>query len=72
MPEPQATPTRPRRHPWPRILVRLRRFWFGLMELTSFLVAAAGAVASFMLGRWPEPRGRDSLAFKKSSGTRRI
>jgi len=57
------TPSRTsRRHPWPRILVRARRTWFGVVETASFLGAAFTAVARVLLGRWPEPAGTDYLA----------
>jgi len=52
----------PRRHPWPRVLVRLRRAWHDVLELASFLGAVVVAVARFLIGRWPEPAGQDYLA----------
>lgn len=64
MPDPFARPERSRRRPWPRVLVRLRRTWLGWMEVLSFLMAVAGAVGRFLIGRWPEPPGRDYLAPK--------
>lgn len=51
-----------RRHPWPRFLVQARRVWFGMTETAAFLGAALAAVARFLIGRWPEPSGRDYLA----------
>ncbi|HEX7948632.1 MAG TPA: hypothetical protein VF495_28470, partial [Phenylobacterium sp.] len=49
-------------HPWPRFLVQARRVWFGMTETAAFLGAAVAAVARFLVGRWPEPSGRDYLA----------
>ncbi len=55
MPEPPATQSS-RRHPWPRTLVRLRRVWFGVVEVVSFFAAGAMAVGCVLVGRWPEAR----------------
>lgn len=64
MSEPPSRTRRSERHPWPRLLVRLRRAWFGVAETVSFFAAVAGAVGRFLIGRWPEPPGRDYLAPK--------
>ena len=61
MPDPPPIPRFARRHPWPRFLVRARRAWFGATEMAAFLGAAVAAVARFLIGRWPEPPGRDYL-----------
>jgi hypothetical protein len=64
MPKSVPRPNSNARHPWPRVLVRLRRSWLGWMEVLSFLAAVTGAVGRFLIGRWPEPPGRDYLAPK--------
>jgi len=68
MSEPLApTPRRrPRRHPWRRLRVRLRRAWRGVVETVSFFAAAGGAVGSFLLGRWPEASRIDERTRRRS------
>lgn len=40
---------------------------FNLGEVASFVVAAAAALGRILIGRWPEPPGRDYLAPKGPS-----
>jgi len=58
---------RPRRHPWRRLRVRLRRAWRGVGETISFFAAAGGAVGSFLLGRWPEAPRIDERPRRRSA-----
>ena len=44
MPEAPPTRARIRRHPWPRVLVRIRRVWFGVVEVVSFFAAGLAAM----------------------------
>lgn len=64
----------PRRHPWPRALVRLRRALLGVVEVASFLGAVSAAVGRVLIGRWPEPAGQDYLGPKGDgeAATRRL
>jgi hypothetical protein len=71
MSERPARPPPPRRHPWPRALVRLRRADRDVVEVASFAGAALAAVGRFLTGRWSEPAGKDYLA-PKDAGRRAL
>jgi hypothetical protein len=46
----------------PRLLVRVRAFWRGVGEVLAFFGSGVSAIVRFVLGRWPEPRGRDFIS----------